>query len=237
MISIVIAAKNPPSLLMQRCISSFAALESSDCLEVCIVLSGTIDPQWRKAQDSFKSYCVVEVEPLGVYSAYNHGVGLVSGEYVLFFGIDDIALPEMDGAISYLLKNKVDLLVGDCISQLHGVLSSSEFMPLILLKNWCHQGIFYNKNIFDSFSYDLRYKIQADHFLNIQIASDPSKDIVSWRKPISYFSSGGLSSLSNDFIFRDDLVKISSFHFGFFWGLLVFVKQKIGSIRRKITTK
>lgn len=234
MISIIIAAKDPSDKFLARCIASFAALQTSNNLEVCIVLSGNISPHWENSDFPFRRFFIVRTEPHGVYAAYNLGVELTSGSHLLFFGVDDIALPEMDNVIDCLTTNDADILVGTCVSQLHGVLTGTKWFPMLLLKNWCHQGIFYKREVFHDLSYELKYRIQADHFLNIQIVSRPGVNIKLWRPPVAYFSAGGISSLSTDYVFRNDLPKIAREHFGVFWALIVILKQQIADARRKV---
>ena len=137
----------------------------------------------------------------GIYDAMNRGVSIAHGEWVLFMGSDD-----------YILNCNV---LKDCIDTLNQSIRLSSFYPVLiygdviysngyyfkstlkaatLLHNTVHhQAALYNKVLFDTFRYNISFKIVADYELNLLIYLN--KYVVLYiNKPFSYCSYGGASS-------------------------------------------
>lgn len=230
-LSVVLASKDPDQRTLELCIASFLALEKSNEIEFIVVSSGAL-PELRVDVSDFYCFMIVDTPPEGVYQAYNHGVSCASGEYVLFYGVDDIALPDMDKAINIILQGEIsyDLVVCGSYMQGTGVATPSSWSPLILFRNFCHQGIFYKKSVFDRYQYDTKYSIQADHKINIQILADPQMEVYFSQMLVSYFSAGGISSSVPDLVFRKDLRHIARDSFGLFFASLVVLKQMLVDI-------
>jgi glycosyltransferase involved in cell wall biosynthesis len=231
LISLIIAVKDPSNEIMNRCISSFAALVNSKEIQVVVVVSGKCSYAYQG--ESFHSVSFNYVEPEGVYAAYSAGIDIALGKYVIFFGEDDIALPEMDNVLIRLNDESSDVWFCSAMSQKLGLLKPHRFRPLILLKNVCHQSIIYRKSIFKKYDYERSFPIQADHFLNIMLYSDLEISFTTYSNPISYFSSGGISSYTTDLEFRRRLSGIAMDRFGVFWGLVIFAKQLLADIYRR----
>ena len=232
MISVVLAVKNPDCRLMDLCVASFRALANAPNIQLVIVLSGAcqgINAEWTK---SFKEVLIVECPPNGVYAAYNMGVLHAKGNYVIFFGVDDIALPGMDSAINYLLSlaEPINLYASACYMQKKGMAYPSYFRTNLIFRNWCHQGIFYLKDYLLSNPYETKYKIQADHKLNIDIVSNKKLNYEVSKNLIAYFSAGGASSLNPDYLFRADFPEIVRIAYGRPYGILVKIKQMLVDI-------
>ncbi|HVJ29532.1 MAG TPA: hypothetical protein VNA66_04420, partial [Gammaproteobacteria bacterium] len=60
----------------------------------------------------------------------------------------------------------------------------------------------------------VRYPIQADHKLNIDLVTDPTTRLAIGSDPIAFFSSGGLSSHRHDIAFIRDFPAIIWAHYG-----------------------
>ena len=142
-LSVVLAAKDPDQRTLELCIASFSALKKSNDIEFIVVSSGVL-PELRIDVSAFHCFTIINIPPEGVYSAYNHGVSCASGEYVLFYGFDDIALPDMDKVIDGILYGEIayDLVVCSCYMQGTGVAVPCSWAPFVLFKNFCHQGVF-----------------------------------------------------------------------------------------------
>jgi glycosyltransferase involved in cell wall biosynthesis len=230
-LSVVLAAKDPDQRTLELCIASFAALKNSKDIEFIIVSSGVL-PKLRVDVSVFYEFTVMDVPAAGVYAAYNHGASCASGSYLLFYGCDDIALPDMDKLIGDILDGPTPYDLVACASYMQGVGTAipCSWAHFVLFKNFCHQGLFYKKSVFDKYQYDTKYVIQADHRMNIQILSDPLMHIYFSKLLVSYFSAGGLSSSIPDLVFRKDLRNITRDSFGLFWASVVFAKQTLVDI-------
>ena len=232
MISIVIACKNPGLFYLCRCLASFASLKLSNSLEVLLVSSGELPFIPSDLCSSFADLKVLNMPANGVYSAYNYGKTIATGSYILFFGVDDIALPSMDLVLGRLLfnPNLCDLYAASCFIQGKGIRCPSRFDHSLVFKNWCHQGLFYSTRALSHFDYDISYPMQADHKLNIEIVSSPKFRHIVDSTVVSYFSSGGISSTIPDLLFRKNMSNIVAQAYGPFWGYLVLLKQHIANL-------
>lgn len=229
MLSVVIAAKAPPRQLLQLCVASLAALKNASRTELVVVRSGEIPELCPTTLARFASYRVIETPPEGVYAAYNAGIRAVSGAYVLFFGADDIALPDMDRVIDQLATRETpcELVAAACYMQSVGIATPSRRRASLALRNWCHQGIFYLRSYLLEHPYQVEYRAQADHKMNIDIVSnrrlrfDVSNDLV------AYFAAGGVSSMKPDLAFRRDFPVIVAQAYGRPLGALIKLKQRL----------
>ena len=230
-LSVVLAAKDPDQRTLELCIASFSALKKSNDIEFIVVSSGVL-PELRVDVSAFYCFTIIDIPPEGVYSAYNHGVSCASGEYVLFYGFDDIALPDMDKVIDGILDGEIayDLVVCASYMQGTGVAVPCSWSPFVLFRNFCHQGVFYKRSVFDRYQYDTKYVIQADHKMNIQVLADPLMHVHFSKMLVSYFSAGGISSSMADLVFRKDLSDITRDSFGLFFASVVLAKQALVDI-------
>ena len=229
LISVVIAAKDPPVALLELCVSSFSSLANAHRLQLVIVQSGSLPGLQRDSLARFGDFKAIEVLPEGVYSAYNAGVKAAEGSYVLFFGIDDIALPGMDSVIDQLdaAVEPYHLFAAACYMQSVGVAEPSRRRTSLVFRNWCHQGIFYLRSYVLDHPYQTEYRAQADHKMNIDIVSNRSLRFAVSKELVAYFSAGGVSSLQPDLRFRNDFPSLVGQAYGRPYGLLVKVKQLV----------
>lgn len=224
-VSVVLAAKDAAPEIFDLCLRSFAALRQRSRLQIVIVASGSVPDVEPSLIGHFSSLIRVNVPPAGVYAAYNAGIPLATGRYLLFFGIDDIALPAMDRVIEGLAASDCHVFASACHMQAGGLRRPSRYRISLAFRNWCHQGIFYALEVLADRRYQTEYRVRADHKMNIDILSDPSVRLEVSREPVAYCSAGGLSSLQPDILFMRDFPRIVSQTFGRPVGALVRFKQ------------
>lgn len=227
LLSVVIAAKDPPPQYLQLCLASFSALRHAPDLEIVIVRSGELPNLPADVTGRFALVRIVEVPPEGVYAAYNGGIRAASGTHVLFFGVDDVALPGMDAAIDTLADRPghFHLFAASCYMQSVGLTSPSRRRWSLAIRNWCHQGIFYLRSHLLAHPYQTEYRAQADHKMNIDIVSNRSLRYGVSDELVAYFSAGGVSSMKPDLAFRRDFPAIIAKAYGRPFGLLIKLKQ------------
>lgn len=227
LLSVVIAAREPPRELLVLCLSAFAALRHGPELDVVIVLSGALPTLPDGLDRAFARFTVIQVPPEGVYAAYNAGVSVATGEHVLFFGVDDVALPGMDAVIDTLAANPghFHLYAAACYMQSVGVAEPSTWRASLAIRNWCHQGIFYLRSYLLDHPYQTEYRAQADHKLNIDIVSNRSLRFGVSKELVAYFSAGGVSSMRPDIVFRRDFPSIVARAYGRPLGAMIKLKQ------------
>lgn len=227
LLSLVIASKDPPAAPFALCLASFSALAHAHRIQLVLVESGepaTLDPS---SVSGFADVRRLQVPPEGVYAAYNAGITAAEGSYLLFFGVDDIALPGMDSVIAHLAATTepYHLYAAACYMQATGVQRPSNRRTSLIFANWCHQGIFYRRTHLLGHRYDVRYRMQADHRLNIDIVSNRALRFGVSQEMVAYFSAGGISSVRPDLVFRKDFPAIVATAYGRPWGWLVRAKQ------------
>jgi len=228
-LSVVIAVKNPTPNHFYLCLASFAALENSNKLQIILVCSGDIPPLNEILINSFGDIVTVDVPAKGVYSAYNSGICYADGQYLLFFGADDIVLPALDKLIDevLLVDNSYTMVAAAAYMQSTGLSRPTSLREGLIFANWCHQSLFYNFNYIKYHKYDLSYPVQADHKMNIDIVSDKNNKIYISGLVVSYFSAGGISTSMPDLRFREDYAAIISAAYGAHWGLFIRFKQLV----------
>lgn len=226
-LSVVIAAKDPKAEYIRLCLASFAALRHGPELEIVIVRSGGLPELPPGLTEAFARFTVVEVAPAGVYAAYNAGTQAATGTHVLFFGVDDVALPGMDLPIAILSAKPghYHLYAAACYMQSVGVAEPSRWRASLAVRNWCHQGIFYLRSHLLQYPYQLEYRAQADHKMNIDIVCNRALRFGVSRELVAYFSAGGVSSTKPDMAFRRDFPGIVWRAYGWPFGILVKIKQ------------
>jgi len=226
MLNVIIATKGLNIKKLRRCLSSITTLRNANSINLLIVTSNV---KLKSISNKyFKNITIVHDDGNGVYSAYELGIKFSVEKYVYFLGDDDIVLNDMDIAIDKLKNlSGIDVIVCRAYMQRTNKLSSNcIFKYNLLLRNWCHQSVIYNVKIFSKYNYNLLYKIQADHLLNIQIINDPDLTIVQNSCTIAYFSSDGLSSKFIDKLFRRDMSSIAYNYYGYIGYFIVITRQK-----------
>ncbi len=158
-----------------------------------------------------KINCHVEKDN-GVYEAMNKGISIAQGDYLYFFGSDDVlkspetlknVFSEIEGA---------DVLYGNVQFKKSGEIYSgkSSYEKLAYRQiSICHQAIFYSKRVFEVVgSYNTKYYIHADHDLNIRCFENEKIRIKYIENVIAVFNELGLSGVkSNEDGYRNDLTR------------------------------
>jgi glycosyltransferase involved in cell wall biosynthesis len=145
----------------------------------------------------------------GIYDAMNKGIGLCSGEWLLFLGSDDTLYDrEVLGKIATVINGKkiVDVVYGNVFSTRFNGFYDGVFTPEKLLRqNICHQSVFFKKSIFNSTgTFDLKYRSHADWDHNFRWFF--SKEITNKYVDIiiADYGDGGFSSTNPDHLFYQD---------------------------------
>lgn len=166
----------------------------------------------------------------GIYDAFNRGVSLASGEFVIFIGSDDEVLVDFFDISKILFDHNV-VYYGDVCMKSTNILYDGGFSKWkIVCRNICQQAIFYPRRIFSTYSFDCRYKILSDWVLNIKLYGDKNIDFVYINKVVSRFDDvSGVSQNYVDELFVKNRFRLVSENLGlkyaFFVALRVFVKR------------
>jgi hypothetical protein len=173
----------------------------------------------------------------------NKGVGMARGQFLLFLGAGDILragiLAEAARLIEGLSAKKPRFIYGDVLRishagrQYQGRFYAARFSR----ENICHQGIFYEKSIFDLLGdYDLKYPVYSDWAFNMRCFGDPRITKYYWHRVIADFEAGGLSDRVEDKPFALDHLKLLRRDLGWFPAFLFQLRQKTSRVRDRLPT-
>jgi glycosyltransferase involved in cell wall biosynthesis len=147
----------------------------------------------------------------GLYDAMNKGVRAARGQWLLFLGADDELVARL-AEIAHLLTDSRTIYYGDVYMPRRGRVYDGAFNAYkLMFANICQQAIFYPRRVFDAYSFDTRYKLWADHVLNMACYGDKRFRFKYIAKLVAVFNdSSGASANAVDTAFlaeRETLIK------------------------------
>ena len=203
-LSIIIPTFNSERFI-KRCLESIIRQTMRE-FEVLIMDGVSSDKTLSLIAELNDSRIKVFSEPdKGIYDAMNKGIEKAYGEWLYFIGSDDYLLNSdvLKNVLSQLTDD-YDVVYGEVESDLSDK-NRGEWTMETLEYNRCHQAIFYKRSIFDKIGvYTLKYRILADHDLNLKwfLRSEIKKKHIDIY--IAHFASGGCSCGSSDDGFYND---------------------------------
>ena len=188
-------------LELNRCIDSVRLACGTDrnrCEIILVTPASQVD--FAKATLVGVNTVVAETRR-GIYAAMNDGIGASCGRYLYFLGKDDIVLPAFAQMLDQLEKDGGCAAFCDVYYGSKGVYSGRPSKWQVLLRNFCHQGVIYSREVIDTLGpYLRRMRVQADHLLNIRMLWDPRfvGTIRYFRGARVWYSADGFSSVARD---------------------------------------
>src|ERR1700756_1139663 len=141
-----------------------------DNMEYVIIDGGSTDGTVdiiKKYQDKI-AYWISEPDK-GVYDAMNKGIDAATGDWLYFLGAGDTML-NVAANIAPLLRDGNTVYYGDVYRLDLKRLYDGKFSPFKLaVRNICHQAIFYPAAALKKHRYNTKYRLQADHNLNMEL--------------------------------------------------------------------
>ncbi|WP_316735283.1 glycosyltransferase family 2 protein [Pedobacter aquatilis] len=224
LVSVITVTYNA-SEFISKCIDSVKA-QTYPNIEHVIIDGGSTDNTLELVDGRVEFW--ISEEDKGIYDAMNKSVQFAKGRWILFLGADDTLLSGFSD-MCLLLKDKNCIYYGD--SKINQHVFGGEFNAYRLAKfNICHQSIFYPRTVFDRYHYNLKYKVRADHDLNIRCYADSNLRFQYYPMFISQFADGGFSSVFEDKAFFKDRGKIIKEAFGF----KIYLRYILRRLRHKI---
>ena len=178
-VSIIIATYNAEKVL-ERCLTSVFDQNCTD-FEVIIVDGGSTDDTLKIVSRFNIDFVISEVDS-GVYDAWNKGLEISKGKWIMFLGSDDLLY---NNAIC-IYKNLFDKIDVSQIDVIHSCISlvniRGEYMR-IKGRKWVwhefkrymtisHVGSLHNRNYFKLYgNFDTSYKIAGDYELLLRAKS------------------------------------------------------------------
>ncbi len=124
----------------------------------------------------------------GVYEAMNKGISLASKDWLYFLGADDQLYSKevLNSVFREPISNRFELIIGSVKYDLkendivythtvEGLVKPSWSLKLWLKNSVHHQAIFYRREVFKNEKYSLKYKILADHAMNLTLYTKKAK--------------------------------------------------------------
>lgn len=172
-ISIITATYNA-ELYLEKLILSIIP-QKNDEIEFIIIDGGSTDNTLNTILKHIKYVDYWESKPdKGIYDAWNKGIQIAKGDWIMFLGADDILLPgALDSYSSYIKSHKSDIL-NIISSKLDYVDKKGKHLKYLGEPwNWnkykkrkfsfAHPGLLHKKDLFIEYgSFDLSSKICAD---------------------------------------------------------------------------
>lgn len=167
----------------------------------------------------------------GIYDAMNKGLSIASGEYVLFLGADDLLTStHILSEVSKKLTDSDVVYYGDVLLSKELKIYDGEFNKWKWgYKNICHQSIFYPKNVYKKYSYDVNYRLVSDWVYNLTLV----KNNVLFNYigvVVSLYNTEGLSSINEDSLFianRRKMITDAVGYLPYLYGIFIRLLRKL----------
>jgi glycosyltransferase involved in cell wall biosynthesis len=187
----------------------------------------------KKYQNSI-DYWISEKDG-GIYEAMNKGVHLATGDWIYFLGADDIFL-NVAHKLPRFFTNKNTIYYGDVYMPGRHILHAGYFsVNKLLFKNICHQAIFYPRSVFGKYKYETKYKILADHALNLVCRGRYGFNFEYMKMAICiYNDETGTSANAEDATFDTEIKYIVKENFALHY--YIWFRLRIGLYNAKIKT-
>jgi glycosyltransferase involved in cell wall biosynthesis len=194
-ISIVIVTLNVEKIL-QDCLNSIYN-QAYPSLEIVVMDGGSTDNtvDILKANDA-KIACWKSEKDDGIYEAMNKALDLITGDYVYFLGADDMLFNDFS-KLAYQLKDPSLIYYANVLmdgKKFRGKTTAYQHSKSAI----CHQAIIYPKRVFDKYRFNTKYRISADHELNMRVWKDKDFTFYYVDLIICNFNHTGVSSLNID---------------------------------------
>ena len=145
-----------------------------DYVEYVIIDGGSTDGTLEvvRRYETSIDYWVSEPDK-GIYDAMNKGVHLATGRWLCFLGSDDTLCDSLETVVQFLENDRTVYYGNVFMTGLQRVYDGAFGAWKLSRRNICQQAIFYPRSLFDSYLFDLRYRLLADWELNLRSYSDP----------------------------------------------------------------
>lgn len=156
-----------------------ACLESISCqtfmdYELIIIDGGSIDGTMTIVKGaSIKHLIAKEIPGIGLYAGLNAGIDVASGEWYYFIGCDDKLFNcNVLHQISLHLTDSSEcnrMIAGRVYYPKRGIITNPQTWGFIALAyRLHHQGLFYNRSLFNVLRYDTLLSFSADYEINLK---------------------------------------------------------------------
>lgn len=198
---------------LQRSLNSIKS-QSYKNLEIIVVDGGSTDDSIKILRENIELLSSWITEPdRGIYDAMNKGVKLAKGDWIYFMGADDILVNCLHKVAKHLRSPRVVYYGNVYLPEKNKVYGGLFKWHTLVTKNINHQYIFYPRQVFDQYQFDLKYPILADYDLNIRIWGEGKFKFKFIPVLVALHNSTGVSSHKTDELFQADKDRLISKYF------------------------
>jgi glycosyltransferase involved in cell wall biosynthesis len=234
LISIITVVLNSGEVLEQTILSVIE--QSYQNIEYLIIDGGSTDTTQEiinKYSDKIDYY--ISEPDNGIYDAMNKGIAAAKGDWVYFLGAGDILYNKLHD-LAPQFTDPMTIYYGDVYHNDIQRIYDGKFPAYKLaVNNICHQAVFYPSKALQKYKFNTRYKIFADHALNMQCYGD--KEIKFKYVPVLVcnYQGGGISAVKPDREFFEDKMSIIRENFSFPVFLYAFFRRFLAKLIKKPT--
>lgn len=194
-ISIVIVTLNVEGTL-QKCLDSIYK-QQYPLIEIVLMDGASSDNSIEILKANSNKIAVWKSEKDGgVYEAMNKALGYITGDWVYFLGADDELFGDFS-EFAYQLNDPSLIYYGNVLldgKKFRGKVSAYQHSKSAI----CHQAIIYPRKVFDKYRFNTKYRISADHELNMRAWKDKDFTFHYIDLVIANYNHTGISSLNID---------------------------------------
>jgi glycosyltransferase involved in cell wall biosynthesis len=178
-----------------------------------------------KKYESKLAYWISEPDS-GIYDAMNKGIDKATGDWFYFLGAGDILINILQSLVPKLVKPNTiyygNVYRTDIFKVFDGYFSSLKMTRKCI----CHQAIIYPASSVKKYKYQVEYKVQADHNLNLKIHGDKQYSFKYINIIFCIYEGGGYSFVTRDKLFASHRLKIVKRNFSVvhYWTALIIDK-------------
>jgi len=249
-ISVITVCRNDIKGLQQ----TFQSIASQDCddFEWLVIDGDSSDGtvEWLEGNHRLKGSWISESDG-GIYDAMNKGIGLATGEYLLFMNSGDlIAQPDVLSRLIQAIereKEAPDFVYGDALdveeNGTHHYRKSRQVSHINVGMITRHQAMLYRREIIVTERYPSDFKLSGDYALTARTLMKEGIQILQVSFPICLFALGGahdehrLKALHEDFRIRKEILKESYLAclllFGVHW-LHYHIRNSVPELNKKL---
>lgn len=163
----------------------------------------------------------------GIYDAMNKALNVVTGDWVYFLGAGDLLLDVLDKIVP-IFRNSATVYYGDVYRTDLLKIFDGKFSLLRSTRMCiCHQAIFYPAAAIKKYRFNTKYRVQADHNLNMELQGNGSNRFEYFNAVVCIYRGDGYSAITRDTEFFQDRLSIVKRNFPYPAYLYAFFLDKI----------
>ena len=231
--------KNPKISVITVCYNAAGKMEdtlksvigqSYNNIEYIVIDGGSTDGTVALLE-KYRLYLKWITEPdKGIYDAMNKGVTIATGDWIYFLGAGDVLLDILEKVVPNMINSNCIYYGNVFMNYLQRYYDGRFPAYKLAVLNISHQAIFYPAAVFRKYRYNLKYKLLADHHLNMLCYGDKrfvSKDI---PLAICIYEGNGMSDNNPDVPFYRDKPRLIRENFPFWIYLYTRIRSAMARI-------